>query len=820
MTGFKLKALGSTLILVLTACKMGAADKNPVSKTAASDSTLDEMARELMTTLIDAGMASETADRVVAGAAAKAQAASAGLHLSDAANLTLAAPAFLDGSVTELGAVLENDLDRAKFLGVVIQQTEASLVGRVAELSTSEVLGMAQAIGSVAVGGVTATGLAASRLDVVTFASKTSVAAFESLASGDIVLDAVIGAASTGSVSGIGRLNVTGDGLTGAIKAASNGAMVGIAGFSSLSSAATNKLIEAVAYSAVAGVGSLSSDAAIMGSLVTAASFGAVSAIGGLKGATSGNLSDMVASASKGSVTASATVGTDATRGSIVSAATAGSVGAVGEIKGLDISQFAAMVTIVSAASVQAVGDIKGLDSNMFAAMVTAASSGAIGAVGDISGVGADKFSSMVQAATQGAIRAVGDIRNLGGDRLAEMVTAASSGATKAIGDIRGLDARNFSELVTAVSAGATKAVGEIHGVNASQFADMTTAASTGSADAINKIAAGDDIRMRELLSASSSGSTVAAPVGAPDLSNGAGFYNLTVGRSPTATNFKALNKGGTINTCSIKPDLPQGLIMDLSGTYACIIHGPAAAVQAAKSYTLTATNDSGSSTVTIYIAIAAAPAVQASTTTPDPTGPVSISTGATTYNLTVGMSPTNMNFQTINTGAALTACTITPALPSGLVMSTSGTYVCIIHGAPTTAQAATSYTLTATNSVGTTTATIAIAIAAAAPTPTPTPTPPPSGAPNLTAGAGTYALRVGYSPTNMNFQTYNSGAAIDNCSITPALPAGLVMSTSGTYVCIIHAGPSATQDIIEYTLTATNANGSSSIKLRISISN
>jgi uncharacterized repeat protein (TIGR02543 family) len=83
-----------------------------------------------------------------------------------------------------------------------------------------------------------------------------------------------------------------------------------------------------------------------------------------------------------------------------------------------------------------------------------------------------------------------------------------------------------------------------------------------------------------------------------------------------------------------------------------------------------------------------------------------SITVPSATYAFTTGDSVT---ITPSNTGGAATSWSISPAAPAGMSFGTS---TGVLTGSPTTAQASTSYTITATNVSGSATATFAVAIA------------------------------------------------------------------------------------------------------------
>lgn len=144
----------------------------------------------------------------------------------------------------------------------------------------------------------------------------------------------------------------------------------------------------------------------------------------------------------------------------------------------------------------------------------------------------------------------------------------------------------------------------------------------------------------------------------------------------------------GNINTCSSNPSLPDGLSIDSS---TCTISGTPISIQNATIYTITASNSSASRSTEISIAV----------------------TQAAPSNLVYANSPFTFaeNVTIIDEIPTITgtpsSCSSSPSLPAGLSISNS----CVISGTPSALQAATNYTITASNSFGSTTATISISI-------------------------------------------------------------------------------------------------------------
>ncbi|NCY26269.1 MAG: hypothetical protein EBX37_15945, partial [Alphaproteobacteria bacterium] len=149
-----------------------------------------------------------------------------------------------------------------------------------------------------------------------------------------------------------------------------------------------------------------------------------------------------------------------------------------------------------------------------------------------------------------------------------------------------------------------------------------------------------------------------------------------------------------------MSPALPTGLSINPN---TCVISGTPKAILSSASFTVTASNAVGngsSTTVTLTIV---------------PNIPIISYSGAT------GTTGNAQSFRSITPttldtrGAGVTSCQSSPALPDGLSFNHT---TCVISGTPSTAQSATTYTITATNSAGASSSTtVSIAVSAITPT-------------------------------------------------------------------------------------------------------
>jgi len=233
----------------------------------------------------------------------------------------------------------------------------------------------------------------------------------------------------------------------------------------------------------------------------------------------------------------------------------------------------------------------------------------------------------------------------------------------------------------------------------------------------------------------------------------------------------------GSISTCSVSPTLPTGL--SLNNT-TCTISGSPTAVQAATSYTITASNAYGSTNTVISITVNIAP-------------PSALAFTGSPFTFSQGLAITTI---TPTVSGVVTGCSTSPALPTGLVIDNT---TCAISGAPTISQTATTYTLTASNASGNTSTTIQITVNNSAPS-------------GLFYSASSYIYTKGLA---IAVNTPTVSGSITNCSATPSLPTGLTLNTT---TCAISGTPTTTQLAAFYTITASNAYGNTSVILSIMV--
>ena len=146
------------------------------------------------------------------------------------------------------------------------------------------------------------------------------------------------------------------------------------------------------------------------------------------------------------------------------------------------------------------------------------------------------------------------------------------------------------------------------------------------------------------------------------------------------------------------------------------------------------------------------------------------------------------------NTGGAASGYSINTALPAGLTFNPN---TGVISGTPTTVTATTTYTITATNSASSNSASITLTV---------NPKPPVITYPTPVSYAVNVALSI--IPTNTSGGT-------TAYSISPALPAGITISTS---TGVISGTATSAAAAANYTVTATNVTGTGTFVINVTI--
>ncbi|MFW7379723.1 MAG: putative Ig domain-containing protein, partial [Oligoflexus sp.] len=235
------------------------------------------------------------------------------------------------------------------------------------------------------------------------------------------------------------------------------------------------------------------------------------------------------------------------------------------------------------------------------------------------------------------------------------------------------------------------------------------------------------------------------------------------------------ISYGRFLENCEVSPELPPGLAINVVDN-TCLITGTPSAARKATRYTITVTTTNDTQdTVSMMITV----------NVPQP--PKLANATNQTYVATVPISPLNF----VNTGEPAMSCTISPALPEGLILSsTIGT--CQISGAPMAAQAEATYTITSIAADGSQdTATVTITVIEANPP--------------IFTNVADLILEMDQA-ASLSFN--NAGGAVVTCEISPSLPIGLIIASTGN-TCQITGTPSVIKVGAAYTLTATATDGS-----------
>lgn len=257
----------------------------------------------------------------------------------------------------------------------------------------------------------------------------------------------------------------------------------------------------------------------------------------------------------------------------------------------------------------------------------------------------------------------------------------------------------------------------------------------------------------------------------------GATGTNADVGQPLTVAPTLIQSNGASITSCSSDPALPVGLTINPS---TCVISGSVAFAMPPTSFAIRAANAVGVSDP--------ATVVLSTGNTNPPSLSYAGATGTTgTIDTPMSVTPTTLD----GNGNAITSCTVAPLLPAGLSINAT---TCVISGTPTVVYDATIFTVTVNNGVATTNATVTLLVNPKVPV-------------ISYAGATGRIVNVG-EPMNVAPTTLNgNGALITNCTISPALPAGLEIDT---VTCVISGTPTVNFNETVFSVTAFNSAGGS----------
>jgi ELWxxDGT repeat protein len=180
----------------------------------------------------------------------------------------------------------------------------------------------------------------------------------------------------------------------------------------------------------------------------------------------------------------------------------------------------------------------------------------------------------------------------------------------------------------------------------------------------------------------------------APDISYSSSTYTYT--KDVEITSLIPSNVGGEVTTWAINATLPSGLTFETSnGT----IWGTPDTITSATTYTIWANNSADSDSFTITFTVNAA--------TPNFYYGAASGSGAHTLVLYLNQTMNSLTPNHASGGGAITSCSSSPSLPSGLTLSSS----CVLSGTPDATAAGAFYTITGTNTGGSDTASLYIEV-------------------------------------------------------------------------------------------------------------
>ena len=298
----------------------------------------------------------------------------------------------------------------------------------------------------------------------------------------------------------------------------------------------------------------------------------------------------------------------------------------------------------------------------------------------------------------------------------------------------------------------------------------------------------------------SRSGALPAKPVIAEAVSFGFDSASLKLATDP-GTNADAPIAFYTITSTTVDTRTPV-IVQSQKIYYWKDLSIAISALQASTRYTFTvsATTADGTSPVSIASIPVTTQAyvAPASTTSSNSLAAPAFTLSSTSEVKTVNNAITG--YTITSTGGTIASYAISPAAPAGITFNAASG---LLSGTPTSTQSATTYTITATNASGSAARTFTLTVNAL--------TAPVFSLSKIAETATAFAAPVGFGYTI----DASAGGAVASYALTGTLPAGLTFSTS---TGLITGSPTETKTATTYTITATNAAGSSTATYRLRI--